>query len=537
DTDDDNEDEPEILKQAYIRDIDDADDLLNIGSGTSTQELTYIYKFKAGNTDIEWVEIEDEDFTGEKIIGDKNGNLEYKGMRINVDDDGDHFTILEEGDYDEDDDDKDGDYDEESDYEEEYSCDSDEVDSNDFCLDYENFADAADDFVRGQEIRFENVKEDMLINIKVQVENNTKINSAYCANLDTIEGCGEEFENEVKYETPDHDGRADARIISVCPYVLTRAGGDVFFHDVIDTGVDVSYCSPVKSSTGTGITKNPIKNPDLISSGSGDITEDDPSAFLSIPTHDVCQYSNSKYAVNTIEEYNNPLKNFSSTICEVRADVSENWQETHITSSIAANIERLARWGETLVGMTNISSGDYLYENAENADSGVYIRKGDITIDLSDPTSLAAAGPAAKTFVVIGGNLTIKKDIHAKNDALSGDIIDPSKVPSYAFIVIDGNIIIDNDVERIDGVLMAVSVDDATSGKIIPTGTPLETSNLLIINGSLFGDVYDLFKYRQGVGDPTKDEGSVTIKYDEKVLLNTPPGISDLVDVATTLVP
>ncbi|MFH1218268.1 MAG: hypothetical protein V1679_00305, partial [Candidatus Peregrinibacteria bacterium] len=59
----------------------------------------------------------------------------------------------------------------------------------------------------------------------------------------------------------------------------------------------------------------------------------------------------------------------------------------------------------------------------------------------------------------------------------------------------------------------------------------------LTIRGSLIGNVLDLFTNRIGIGDPTKDEGSVTIIYDERILLNTPPGISELINIQHAIVP
>lgn len=590
---DDDEGKPKIIKQAYTKDIDDADNKINIGSKTSTKELTYIYTFTAGNVDIDWSDIIDEEFNSGNIFGDKvdngkKGYLSYKGMRINVkpddftkqyyknkynehkddEDDQDYedydgYTLLETGDYDEENDDEDyfnkDNFGNSDDYEDRYSsCDNDQ---GGVCIDldkynYDDFEEVAESFTEGDEIRFKNIEKDMIIMIKVQVENHTVITAEYCDELTTIEGCGEEFENKVSFETSDDNtGSAEATITSVCPYILTRSGGDVFFHDVIDTGIDVSYCSPVKSSTGTGITKTPIKIPGITSTGSNTVEDGNLNIELSMPTHDVCQFSNSQYSNNSIEEYQNPLANFSSTICELRADVSKNWEETYIKKSITANIDRIARWGENLQAL-NVDSSDNGYKiitneddlkDVPNAGNGIYVREGNLTIDLSSPTSLADGTannlPAAKTFIVIGGNLKIKNNISAEYN-FAGTDIKPKDVPSYAFIVIGGNIIIDNDVTQIDGIIMAVDLDltsnndggTTNSGGDINPSEPA-TNNILTINGSLFGNVSELFKARQGVGEVLKDEGSVTIRYDERVLLNTPPGISELVDVATTLVP
>ena len=84
---------------------------------------------------------------------------------------------------------------------------------------------------------------------------------------------------------------------------------------------------------------------------------------------------------------------------------------------------------------------------------------------------------------------------------------------------------------------MAVDTDtdENNKGKIKNSG--LSTSKLLTIYGSLIGDVYDLFNERTGIGDPRKDEGSVTIRYDERIILNTPPGISELINIQQAIVP
>lgn len=323
---------------------------------------------------------------------------------------------------------------------------------------------------------------------------------------------------------PDYDGDDSAEVIVVCPYVLTRSGGDVFFHDALDTGVDVSQCSEVKGGTGGGVTPTP--NPDVEAPSTGQGGEDSP-ILLDLPSHDVCRFSN---LGENIEGYNDVLKNFSSTICELQAEVAETWTEQNINEAINANITRIARWGGNINNLpSTINNYSAFTTIGDQVSNGVFVRnEGDLTLSF-DQQEIQATGsiPAAQTYIVIGHDLIIEEDINYGPTNFAS----PSTIPSAAFIVIDGNIIIRNNVSNIDGVVMAVDLYGNGNGKVTNGNEGVETDNILTINGNLIGDVSELFANRQAIGDPTKDEGSVTIKYDSRLLLNTPQGLNELVDV------
>jgi hypothetical protein len=228
------------------------------------------------------------------------------------------------------------------------------------------------------------------------------------------------------------------------------------------------------------------------------------------------------------------LKNFSSTICELRADVAEDWKERNINESIAANVTRIARWGDNLVTttLTNMQS----LANAKNKQSGVFVSIGKDIVINGQGGSFTIEGvdgiPAAQTYIVQGADLIINSNIEYGETNFNN----PNKIPSAAFIVIDGNIEIAAGVEKIDGILMAVDLDNNGDGQVISKSN--QTSDkILTINGNLVGNVNNLFAKRIGVGDPRKDQGSVTIRYDERILLNTPPGISELVNIQQAIVP
>ena len=539
------EDRPEIEKFVFPeRDSDEADDLININE--REDYVTFVVAYETGSE--ESVEITETKIDNGRIERNKGGYLKFEGMRINIleqDGNNEYTTLLKTDNYRDvndndsrfgdnrydDDDDENNDID---DYEEKFSCDS-RGNANDFCLEGD-FEDAIEDFKEGRDLQFNNIDQigdNSVILIKYQMEVHTVIDDEYCKTLTTLEGCGEEFVNEAEFqaysdefETETYDDDDSATVIVICPFILTRSGGDIFYHEIVDTGVDVAYCSKVKGSDGTGHTPETPEERENPTTGQGG--EDSDELLLDLPSHDICRYSNQE---TNIEGYNDVLKNFSSTICELRASVAEEWTVKNIVDSISANVERISRWEGNLntlnIALTNASQ----LESLENAQSGVFVKDSEKLIinGIGNTYTIEKSGnivPAAQTYIIKENDLIINSNIIYGETNYS----DPDKIPSAAFIVIDGNIIIDNDVKQIDGIVMAVSLNDPDKGKIM-NNDGQTTENLLTINGSLIGDVYALFETRRGAGDPTKDEGSVTIKYDERILLNTPPGITELIDV------
>ena len=82
---------------------------------------------------------------------------------------------------------------------------------------------------------------------------------------------------------------------------------------------------------------------------------------------------------------------------------------------------------------------------------------------------------------------------------------------------------------------MAVDTEGAEDGKILSGNGKVESSKQLRINGSLSGDVNDIFSYRRPLGlDALKNEGAVSIFYDQRILLNPPPGLSDFINNPTS---
>lgn len=551
------EEKPELNKYVYSTNkVNAYDDVVNISK--NTDYITYMLEIKTGEN-IETIEVQDPKLKGGKIKGDKGGTLDFIAMKIDIIDEkeNEEYTIFKSEGYrnavdgstkfsDSKFEDRNDDLDE---YEDEFSCKDRE---NEFCLsddddydDADDFGDVKDQFKNGRKIYFNNVDklgDNATIVIKYQMKNNSVIKQeGFCEKLSAEGGCGEEFENNAtidaesrrgkKYncdDSKDFECEDSAKVIVICPYILTRSGGDAFFHDLIEYSVDVGQCADVKPCVGICEQPKPPGKKPITKTGPDGKPEALP--ILDLPSHDVCRLSNSN---TNIEGYNNVLKNFSSTICELQADVAEVWTKKYINDSISANVTRVSRWGQNLNGdVTNMSS-----LMVPNKESGIFVKvKGNLHIGVEGGTYYIQGDstnkiPAAQTYIVKDGNLYIDSDI--KYPVIT-DYTDTRNISSAAFIVIDGNIIIGPNVKQIDGILMAVDATKPGTGKVIQEQ---ETETLLTINGNLIGDVYELFKNRTGVGDPRKDQGSVTIRYDQRILLNTPPGISDLLDLEQAIVP
>ncbi|MEK7085635.1 MAG: hypothetical protein AAB953_01310, partial [Patescibacteria group bacterium] len=423
---------PEIEKFAYPENKkNNADDIVNITG--QTDFVTYVIKFTVG-TDIKEAKIWDSKLKPDGTIGniydDTNGYLDFDNMKIIfVDDDGDETLAFNSKNY------------QNKDYEEN-ACNNGNspcIEMNDNSPSKKEFHDyIINKFSKGEKLTFKNLDDNNpkieVVRVEYEMTYKNPITDAKCQTL--VAACGEQFKNEANFtaksknSNKDYEGDATTKVIAICPYILTRQGGDVFFHDVIDTGIDVAQCSEVKSCDGPCLKPKPPTPPTNVKTGAGDLPED--FIKLDLPSHDVCRYSNS---ANNLEGYNNVLKNFSSTICELEVDISKAWTKKNITDSINANVKRISRWEENL-NIDSIGSVNAL-NNLNNSKSGVFVRKsGDLKINGIDGYTINKTDnvPAAQTYIVIGHDLYINSDIKYGPT----DYTNIKQIPSAAFIVIDG---------------------------------------------------------------------------------------------------
>ncbi len=467
-------------------------------------------------------------------LGSAGGDLLFQGMVIAVEDNnGDQYVIYQDAGFDpdrfrnEDDilDENLEDFEDwdDNDLDDKYDCDSTSSDFEEDRVCIEDYDDALIDFQRGERVEFQNMEDAKYMYVFYQMENRTEIDEEFCRTMiEDFGTCGEEFENEINFETPDedgdyngdgHEGKDDAKVVVICPYILIREGGDIFFHDAVDTGIDVSACYEVEGGEGGTFRPKKEDDGDVVSTGTGEEGEE---ITLIAPSHDLCKISNT--GESDIEAYKNIFKNFSSSVCEMETEVAEQWKEVHINNAIKANIEKLARFG-----VNNADANILEVENELLNNNSVYISSGDLTIsaDFQVPAG-------ARTYIIQDADLIINANVLYNDTDPDVDITNPTTIPSVAFVVIDGNIIIDGDVTHLDGIYMAVDTEGAEDGMIMATDVSYK---LLTIQGSLVGDIYELYINRRGIGDPLKDESSITVKYDQRILLNTAPGLNELIDI------
>ncbi|PKL36981.1 hypothetical protein CVV38_03800 [Candidatus Peregrinibacteria bacterium HGW-Peregrinibacteria-1] len=411
-------------------------------------------------------------------------------------------------------------------YKDRFNC---EEDTNSICI--ENFDEIFDDFGDGQSIKINNTRNINHIFFVYQMENNTIITDQYCQRTN-INYCGETFDNTASvtgYKSSDFESRYatdqdDAQALAMCSFILTRQSGDAFFKTPLRVGIDISQCYQVENCEGPCIVEEPEKDRDIISTGSG---EDD-DIVLSAPTHDICKFSNTD---DNIAGYKNALESFSSAICELKVSVAQDWQESTINKSISASVERLAR-NNTTQGPKTLSTIDQLSTIHQN---GVIVIEGNLTINGSGGKYIIESKPtipAAQTYIIKNGDLTINSNIEYSTVSELVSFVAPHTIPSAAFIVLDGDIIVSNTVTRLDGIYMALDTQEPKdTGKIRTSPNTPTYDNTLIINGSLIGDVFQLFSNRRAIGDPLRDQGAITIRYDQRLLLNTPPGLNTLLDI------
>ncbi len=363
---------------------------------------------------------------------------------------------------------------------------------------------------------------------KESVDNTGKvISTEYCdetvSDGTTITTC----ERDNDQPTPESN-KTTADI--VCAYFLTRASGDVFLEDDLEYGIDISKCYPYKNVTSL-ITKERPVNANLASTGSAqvvninnEICKGGQNNFENLSASDAAKSELNKLYGSEI------AKNLSSQICEVAILPGLQWTKAGIKAAIEKNVDKLVRWETTLVNsrINDISNPITYFQGDNNNNKLIITSDSDITI----------SGDQAKTIIVRDADLVINSNIKYAENAPNA---------SLGVIVIDGNIYIDKSVTELAGAYFVQGGTDPeldfdenksrfSTGNIISSKNKVgteqgdnEVADLpLTINGSLYGNVGPLFSKRVGAGDVSQDEGAVTIRYDQRMIQNPPPGFSEL---------
>jgi len=350
----------------------------------------------------------------------------------------------------------------------------------------------------------------------------SKVNPESCSNpesdLNQTGICGEIYPNTARFHDDlNFSGSDKAEVIIPCPFIIIRAGGDVFLENPFDYGVDTLSCSEIRTSDTPVIQGTPPDNRKLNKTGAG-------SSILKQYSDRLCN-SNQPGSVD--------IKGISSLICELELTSKELTQQA-IVQNLARNIQLFSRYSKNLNNTGMINGSSNLPESANN----VYIK---------DNGMLTLGGEFAKktrTIVVLNNNVYINKNLTFKDPE---SLTNPRKVPSLAVIVIGGNIIIDPSVSETNAIFF-VQEGAKKGGQICEapkTGSKdqskfcVDDSSLVDYNsknrlthyGSIYGDIEHLLKYRVKTGDPTKEEGAILIRFDNRIYLNTPPLLNKLIDI------
>lgn len=333
--------------------------------------------------------------------------------------------------------------------------------------------------------------------------------------LNTSGVCGEIYPNRAEFDeyvynnTPVYSGKANADVVIPCPYLIIRSGGEVFLENPFDYGVDTLSCSEFQNvDVPTLIPDNPpTKTP---STGEGISLIQQFDARL-------CQ------GKDTVPGYGD-IKGISSLICEITLKTSDDLTQYAIAQNIDRNIQLFARYDKNLNGVSTING-----QNDPRFDS-----KSDVHVKNDADLHLGGSfNKGAHTIVVLGHDLYIDSNITFDDPAT---VTDPREVPSLALIVIGGDIIVGPNVTETNGILFVQENSEGKGGKICEGPTCAENDNKynnkqIVHNGSIYGDIEHLFKYRTFAGDVSKQESAILIRFDNRVYLNTPPLLSNLIDV------
>ncbi|MFA5792991.1 MAG: hypothetical protein WC897_03935 [Candidatus Gracilibacteria bacterium] len=331
----------------------------------------------------------------------------------------------------------------------------------------------------------------------------------------------EEFQNEAQLSLYDDTQtlEASARLVVLCSYLITQNSGDVYLEEALHGGSDISCIY-----TDEGATEGTYHNVDALvildngagtggdaegATADGGITYTDATSTTSLCNND---YGSSI------------VGNLSSYVCEIVSAVSDLWKKSTVESGTTSNLSQATRNVSTNQvasdsEYTSFTELQTALTNKNNPTSGILYFDGN-TSDAGKITLGAMEIPSgAYTLVVENANLVL-----AGNISYSATT-DYKNMPSIAFVVTSGDIFINADAHELVGVYYTDQKFDGDERSAV--------NGDLTIDGSFYGNIQTLLNKAHYVGPPTMDGGSVVIRYDARIILNTPPGLSEYVDIET----
>lgn len=354
------------------------------------------------------------------------------------------------------------------------------------------------------------------------------IKSALNCTGNTDDSClTEEFQNTAQVDaypgSPLGQLEASARLVVICAYLLTENAGDVYLNEALTGGSNLA-CIEVNDGS-SSIDYTSYSNTDgLIILDSGTST----SSTSSTESTASCDETSDGSLIG----------NLSSYVCEIVNSVSQLWRSATVESTTESHVKQATRNVSTDqngakmeftagTGESNWADLEAALSNNNNAGSrilyfdGTYENTSNATLTLGNLT----VPPGAYTLIVENADLIIEGEI-TYADVTSTDY---NNIPSIAFIVLNGNIHFQNSSDHNVGVYYTNQDFDGDSNG--SSRSPVDQQ--LIIDGSLYGNIQPLLDDCRYVAPPTTEGGGLVVRYDSRILLNTPPSLSEYVDVST----
>ncbi len=366
-------------------------------------------------------------------------------------------------------------------------------------------------------------------NIRIRLRYVAIVNNALDCSNGSDPCLTEKFVNEAEVTVNGGESaQAEAMLASLCQYLVTRNAGDVFLEQQIDGGSDIACIYD-----GSEFDVEDYRNVDslVVYDDEKEQSEEDETIInYDYEESEGVSYSSgySEFSVSFCDDTESNtggiIANLSSYVCEIVVSVADLWKSSTVESTTSSQISQAVRNAETRQSTLNgtVSSWETLVNalsNNNNPESGVLYYQGSgesLTLgNLNVPNG-------AWTLIVTNADLHITGNI-LYEDAGAGT--DYRNLPSFAIIVEGGDIDISANVSEINAFMVT---DQKFTGE-----ARSEVDQQLVIRGSLYGNVQELFNSARYVGSPSTNipGGGLVIYYDETIILNTPPYLNEKVDI------
>ena len=347
----------------------------------------------------------------------------------------------------------------------------------------------------------------------------------------------ESFHNTAEATLPNSGTVVDSAVetlYTTCNYVLTRNSGNVLFHDFADPGANLAQLveDNIRNSDGlVFIRKTLSETVGRIFGGGvhGDLTA---SRCDDLDNNNLIPHIFSSFICEMFYEEDQVDSGWTPDVIEEQTDF--DYLQGYEVSGYHTNLTTL---DPESPGLRQFQANASLVDQNQTRGKVYKIEGGHLYLgdrdDESNPTTSAPmalpAGSGAMT-IIVDGDLKIFQNISYPEDSGRAN----HEVTSLAFIV-KGDIYVHPEVNQLAGVYIAKKKDDGKGGafKTISTNsTDKGSSNKqLVIHGSVYGDLEPLINKRTFVGTPSLDGGNIVIRYNNRVMLNTPPGLKDETDL------